>query len=768
MKVLAIDEKREKHRIYKRLLLAGAVCLIACTWLVQAVIHKMTDVYFQDMTNSMTATVMHDQRILKERIAAEYLGMDAIAGHISRAGIENYDYDQSVIEKQMNMAGYKQMGVIAKSGKIVYGPGLKDFSIPGLSDAMNGTPTIRYVKNSPFDEENSLVVYYPIKNEVNEVEGVLYGVADMNTVCNLFDNIGYDGQSEIFVVDRQGNMLVPPRDQNRREQINLLFKNWLIDDEKEEYGNSRVQISQMMEEVATGDVGHGLLDMPDGSTMYMAVMSVLGSNEIYLVNGVAGALVTTRISNMVDTIGCVLIISLILGFGFAFHKEYMDYVHARRIREMAFLDKLTGLGNMAQLKNDIFDILEDDDGISDSPYAMVSIDINKLKTINEAMGFYYGTELIKDVGSRLSDYVDEGERCYRNGNDLFYMLLFSRGQAGDEKRIRTMLDEMTEYYQESFGHQLTFSAGINPVKFKELKRDEITSIFDNADMARKNNKGQTRNTVSYFDEQIIQQLKEEREMEDAFLPAIANGEFVMYFQPKYKVVDGEPTLGGAEALVRWISSVHGFMPPGKFLPLFERDGNAATLDMHVMELVCRQINKWRQDGFEVVPISVNVCRQTLIRGKDFMKEVDSLLHAYEIPRDLIQLEVLESATGENEDLMVDLLNDMHHKGFKIAMDDFGRGHSSLGMIQKMPLDYLKLDKSFFDKWTENPENKTKEASLVQRTIQLAKDMDMVVVAEGIEEKFQVDRLVEFGCDMIQGYYFSKPLPASEFEQKMSK
>lgn len=466
----------------------------------------------------------------------------------------------------------------------------------------------------------------------------------------------------------------------------------------------------------------------------------------------------------------MLIIAILLSILFALYirKEYAYSEYENYVHKLAFIDGLTGLGTMVQLKSDLLQLVEKK---SDRPMMIASVDINKLKTINEAMGFNYGTEMIKNVGEKLNAYVEYGEKCYHTGNDLFYMLMYSKGQEADEMRLRTMLDEMTAFYQENFGHLMTFSCGINPIKYDENDENvDISSFYDNADIARKSNKGKTTNNVESFDEEILERMRNEREMEDAFLPAIRNNEFVMYFQPKYIMKEGsnEPVMGGAEALVRWISPTRGFMPPGKFIPLFERDGNAVILDMHVMELVCKQINEWLAKGYNVVPISVNMCRQTIMRGYEFISEVESLLSAYNVPKELIQLEVLENATGENEDTMVKLLNEMHRKGFKIAMDDFGRGHSSLGAIQRMPLDYLKLDKSFFDKWTEQPDDMKKEASLVRRTIQLAKDMDMVIVAEGIEEEFQVNRLKEFGCDMIQGYYFSKPLPAEEFENKMSK
>lgn len=466
-----------------------------------------------------------------------------------------------------------------------------------------------------------------------------------------------------------------------------------------------------------------------------------------------------------------LLALLLMLFIIYVRQMYFEMKYKEKMYNLAYADSMTGLGTMARFNDDLKELVKKlkNNKDEENEYMIASFDINKLKNINETMGFNYGTRIITSVALQLQKRLLPDECCYRSANDNFYMILRKTTKEKDIERLKGILADMTAFYQDNYGHLITFACGIYRMDCDLAENEDISSLYNKADIARKNSKGKTTNVVEIFNEKTIQQLKEEREIEDAFIPAIQNGEFIMYYQPKYFVSkDGEPVLGGAEALVRWISPTKGFMPPGKFIPLFEKDGNAVILDMHILELVCEQLHRWLEEGYNLVPVSVNVCRQTLMKGLEFINEAEALLADYNIPRELIQLEVLETATGENEELMVNFLNMMHAKGFKIAMDDFGRGHSSLGMIQKMPLDYLKLDKSFFDKWTEEPENKVREASLVKRTIQLGKDMDMVIVAEGIEEEFQVERLQEFGCDMIQGYYFSKPLPAKEFEEKLNK
>ena len=260
------------------------------------------------------------------------------------------------------------------------------------------------------------------------------------------------------------------------------------------------------------------------------------------------------------------------------------------------------------------------------------------------------------------------------------------------------------------------------------------------------------------------EIFEDKKIEDAFLIGIERGEFMMYYQPKFYIGGDEAVHGGAEALIRWNSDEMGFMPPGKFIPLFEKDGNALRLDMHVMDLVCQNICEWRSKGLELHPISVNVTRPTMQNGAGYLQFVKEKLYLFDIPQDLIEFEILESSTGTDEAVVIDFINEIHKLGFKIAMDDFGTGCSSLGLLNRIPLDILKLDKSFFDSMTINMTNQ--DLAVVRYMLMMAKDLGIKTVAEGIEEKFQVDILKDLGCDMIQGYYFSRPLCVEDYEKML--
>ena len=240
--------------------------------------------------------------------------------------------------------------------------------------------------------------------------------------------------------------------------------------------------------------------------------------------------------------------------------------------------------------------------------------------------------------------------------------------------------------------------------------------------------------------------------------ALKQKEFQVYLQPKYS--PKEEVLSGAEALVRWISPEEGFVPPNRFIPIFEKNGFILKLDDYMISEVARQQAQWISEGKNVVPISVNVSRAHFTKV-DLAEHICRLVDQYNVPHEVIELELTESAFFEDKEVLLGTVRKLREYGFTVSMDDFGAGYSSLNSLKEIPLDVIKLDAEFFRGNDEAGKGKI----IVNETIDLAKKLNMRTVAEGIETKEQVDFLAELGCDLIQGYYFAKPMPLKEFEQK---
>ncbi|WP_297967068.1 GGDEF domain-containing phosphodiesterase [uncultured Anaerovibrio sp.] len=478
---------------------------------------------------------------------------------------------------------------------------------------------------------------------------------------------------------------------------------------------------------------------------------------------------------------------VVIGAGYSIYAEYQMMAENR---EMEAKDTVTHLSSVVGYNQDFIRLLSD--GKNEQDYLMVSLDIDKFKAVNDVFGFACGTKIIRMVAEMLAKNLRDGEYCYRITNDVFYLLLKSIDRDSDYKRIRNILDNVSmelistddEDIQSNlnggiYHHMISFSAGGMLISVREVHDDlrsytadtrnercrELAARFaDNANIARKRGKTENINTVYLFDESMRQEIFENKKIEDAFLIGIEHGEFMVYYQPKYYIGGEEAIHGGAEALIRWNSAELGFLPPGKFIPLFEQDGNALRLDMHVMDLVCQNLCEWRSKGLKIHPISVNVTRPTMQNGHGYLLFVKEKLYLYDIPQSLIEFEILESSTGTDERVVIDFINEIHALGFKIAMDDFGTGCSSLGLLNRIPLDILKFDKSFFDSMSTNMTDH--DLAVVRYMLMMARDLGIKTVAEGIEEKFQVDILRELGCDMVQGYYFSRPLCVDDYEKML--
>lgn len=269
-------------------------------------------------------------------------------------------------------------------------------------------------------------------------------------------------------------------------------------------------------------------------------------------------------------------------------------------------------------------------------------------------------------------------------------------------------------------------------------------------------KGMYNQNIAVYDDAYREKLLRENAITDVMATALEEGQFIVYLQPKYSLNDNR--MVGAEALVRWIHPEWGFMSPGEFIPLFEKNGFIPCLDQFVWETVCAKLREWKEKGYPIVPVSVNVSRADIFQSH-LTDVFRGLIRKYGIDPQYLHLEITESAYTEQTDQILNTVVELRKSGFFIEMDDFGSGYSSLNMLSQMSLDILKLDMKFI----QNEMTKPVEKSILNDIISMAHRLDLTVVAEGIETEEQMKRLQALGCDYAQGYFFAKPMSVTEFE-----
>jgi len=526
----------------------------------------------------------------------------------------------------------------------------------------------------------------------------------------------------------------------------------IIQKQDELYRGEKAEQSKELVRSTVNRVG-----LSNGKKFYFVTRAIDGFEDYYAVYVVNTSVFRQNLSitTTVVTILSVLLVSLLILTTLYMIRMYRE--KSRQLYEAAYVDTLTGLPSKTKHKLDAQSMINK----KDKSYVYVVFDVDNFKYINEVFGYEFGNRLLINIANVLRRYTDEGEICSRVSGDNFAALfLFDGDNNRLEERLERIFANMAYYADEETGVVLDivkFSCGVFPV---ETGMD-INKVRANANLARVESKKKAFRGISFYNEELKTKNVADAELEYDAEEALKNGEFLVYFQPKYCVTKEE--IVGAEALIRWKHSKRGLISPGAFIPLFETNGFIVDIDLFVLNKACELIAKWMKEGIEPITISVNLSRTHLYEQNLVAKLADTA-DRYKIPRKYIEFELTESAIYDDLGNLLGIMDGIKREGFKLSMDDFGSGYSSLNLLKKLPVDVLKLDKEFL---TENGEmvSDGRDRRIVWHVISMAKDLNMEVLAEGVETKEQKDFLKEAQCDIIQGFYYSKPLPVEEFEQK---
>lgn len=426
-----------------------------------------------------------------------------------------------------------------------------------------------------------------------------------------------------------------------------------------------------------------------------------------------------------------------------------------RLRETAAMinqirhDRLTGLYSKEFFFQRVKEILQENPG---KQYDIICSDIVNFKLINDVFGTQTGDELLCMVAELYAGFVEERGICGRFHADQFVCLLEHQMDYKDDIFIKATAHVSTLSNMKN----IVMKWGIYPIHDRNLS---VEQMCDRALLAARSIKGQYGKHFAIYGDELRNQLLKDQAITDSMEPALAEGQFEIYLQPKYRIKDC--MLVGAEALVRWNHPEWDLQSPAYFIPLFEKNGFITKLDQYVWDRTCAILREWMDKGYPVIPISVNVSRADIYNA-NLADILIQTIQKYDIPASYLHLEITESAYTENPQQIIDTVGHLHELGFVIEMDDFGSGYSSLNMLNKMPIDILKLDMKFMQGEIEKPVNQ----GILQFIMSLARWMNLVVVAEGVETSEQLERLKAIGCDCAQGYYFSKPKPVKDFENIM--
>ncbi|MBD1388958.1 bifunctional diguanylate cyclase/phosphodiesterase [Neiella sp. HB171785] len=432
----------------------------------------------------------------------------------------------------------------------------------------------------------------------------------------------------------------------------------------------------------------------------------------------------------------------------------------QQLTTMAFSDYLTGLPNRTSLlkQTNHYQINaqhNNQDGL------LMLFDIDHFGEINRKFGTDIGDQTLKIIGERLSHFASSSCFVARYGGDEF-VVAFPTVKGEMHALVRTQWTALSAVFKRTCivgNRKINLSCSMGAIMFPSQLHESV-DIMGAAEHALVKAKQSGRDSYCLFEPAMIDYIEYSRSIEQELLQAITHSnELFMVYQPK---VDRHNNLLGAEALVRWTSAKRGFISPAEFIPVAEETGAIHKLGMWITGDVCRQIRQWLDQGYELVPISINIT-SSQFDDPEFINHLLATIESFDIPYHLVELELTESGILKDKSRAVEYLTMLRDKGVTIALDDFGTGYSSLSYISDLPFDTLKIDKSFIDKLDDD-----KNKELVKSIISISKTLGVQFVAEGTETEQQVEIISSYGCQVFQGYFFSRPLPVDEFVEKLAR
>lgn len=438
--------------------------------------------------------------------------------------------------------------------------------------------------------------------------------------------------------------------------------------------------------------------------------------------------------------------------GFLYDISYNKSLE-EEIKYLAYYDPLTELPNRAMFMNNLKKILEKAQ-FNHEKGALICIDIDDFKLINDAYGHDYGDLLLKVFSKLLASIIKGRGTLHRLGADEFIILI---SRLKDRKELIKLCNDITYYFKYPFEikeKQIYITASFGVAFFPEDSCREF-ELYKYSDLAMYESKQRGKNSLTFFNKYMAEEYYRKLEIEQELKLAVENKELYMMYQPQIDSINKK--IIGFEALIRWNNRKLGIVSPGEFIPIAESSGIILNIGEWILQTVCKKVSYLKSKGVDFGTMSVNIS-PIQIKRKNFIKSFLKICEDNSVDPQTLEIEITEGTLIDLHHYRTEILNQTIHNGISVAIDDFGTGYSSLTYLTVMPINTLKIDKSFIDK-INNESNR----SVVKTIIDLSKSLGYKIIAEGVENKEQLQILNQLGCNIIQGYYFSKPLLDSEVE-----
>lgn len=638
-------------------------------------------------------------------------------------------------------------------------------SMRGIRYLSNGTlfyvDTQQYADN--VDERNDYSVFI-MANEAGKadelcfaaaithnglVQGYIVGIVDTAEMFTKFDNVSTMSVAERYLVDGDGDIVIYTKgsqvyDGTDKNMYTLLTKDCEDDYEAEQMREdikNKLNIDDMLSQQISvgGQKGYVLFKQLVESDRWAVFYIVYDENVHELI---APVLYESSIS--------IFVIVIILGFMAILILKYIS-AEQKRVFELAYVDALTSAPNENAFKERVRLLLDE---YPDTPYAIVCFDILNFRYINEGYGHEKADLLLRALSTRLAEANSYNETYGRISADRFVGLWVDDGRFEERKAfIYDKLKSNAESYLIRYPIRLKMG-----IYYVSNRKELIEDMIDKANLARKSVNSEGRALEAEYREQLMEATRRQQYIESQMNSALENHEFVPFLQPKWDMEKNH--ICGAEALIRWKKQDGTVIPPGDFIPLFEKNGFIEFVDFYMLEEICKYLRRMVDEGREVYPVSINQSRY-LMYDPEYVNRVQEIFLKYKVPKGLIELELTETVFFHEQARMIEIMNQLKDMNVNLSIDDFGSGYSSLNLLRDIPFDVLKIDREFLDESGQTESGKW----ILRKIVEMAEGLNLRVICEGVETEEQVKMLLDIGCKYAQGFLYSRPIPMDEFIEK---
>lgn len=724
---------RNVNKSQKRFFLLSSLCFLLTIAISTTYFNILNDKFKNKIYEYMEEYTDKNANLIKAKIEDDMNSIKILASYIGDCSFDDIDATLNSLNKVTAIGHFKRISIAYNNGECYTSDGkiinIKDMDY--YKNGMKGKTSISKTMIDPLDGSTVNLYTTPIYIE-HKIQGVLIGVEETSVLTKMIMSIHLYDDSFTVILDKNGEIALQTDVKKTEQYLKGLGRKFInIENDK------RVMLEYTSK---------------SNKITYLVTYAPLHINDWYTASFVPSSHASKESHefNLLSSIAVFFIVFFVLIL--ILYNTHTRKKSRKEKEKLLFNDVIAGGYNFnwfqiyasdykVKLSNDVW---------------MIAINIAGFRLYNHMYGYPKGDQLLAIIGEQLRLHTFL-HRWARKENDCFVAIIKKEEQGTIIHELGVLIEDIKEaVYQKTQQSDVVIHIGVS-----EWKEDEnIYSAIDKAVFSVKN--CTSKNLITFYQQGMDAIVLEEKELEANMEHALLNEEFKVYIQPKVDIRTGKIVAG--EALIRWLDPLHGLISPGRFIPLFEKNGFLEKVDFYTYGVVCKYLKKWEALGMDEICISFNVS-PTYILKKEFVKKLENVIKSYDVCPKQLEAEILESSFANNTEHLVSIIQNLHAFGLRIAMDDFGSGYSSLNMLKELPIDTLKIDQGFFVK---EEKYKQKSEKIVALIIEMAKQLQMEIIVEGIETQEQLDSIKQNGCHIVQGFYFYKPMPIDEFEDLLKQ